>query len=126
MNVIVLSGTLVKDVELRHTKNDLAVGSFTIAVRRELKNKDGNYESDFINCVSYGKLAETINNYFKKGSRILLDGKLQTGSYEGQDGKKVYTTNVVVNQINFVDKVEKNDKDNSQKEVATGNYQLPF
>lgn len=125
MNVIVLSGTLVKDVELRHTKNDLAVGSFTIAVRRELKNKEGNYESDFINCVAYGKLAETINNYFKKGSRILLDGKIQTGSYEGQDGKKVYTTNVVVNQINFVDKTEKSNSE-IVKDAVSDEIPLPF
>lgn len=125
MNVIVLSGTLVKDVELRTTKNDLSVGSFTLAVRRDTKNKEGNYDTDFINCVAYSKLAETINSHFKKGSRILLEGKIQTGSYEGQDGKKVYTTNVIVNNINFVDKVEKSNSE-IIKDVATGNYQLPF
>ena len=122
MNVIVLSGTLVKDVELRHTKNDLSVGSFTIAVRREIKNKDGNYESDFVNCIAYGKLAETINSYFKKGSRILLEGRIQTGSYE-KDGKKVYTTDIVVNNINFVDKIEKSNSE-IVRDVVT--QQMPF
>ena len=122
MNVVVLSGTLVRDVELRYTKNDLAIANFTIAIKREVKNKDGVYESDFVNCIAYGKLGETINNYFKKGSRILLDGKIQTGSYEGQDGKKVYTTNIAVNQINFVDKVEKTDN----KVAKSENVSLPF
>ena len=124
MNVVVLSGALVKDVELRHTKNDLAVGNFTIAVKRELKNKEGNYDSDFISCVAYGNLAETISKYFKKGSRILLDGKIQTGSYEGQDGKKVYTTNIVVNQINFVDKTEK--KYDIIQDTVDTDIPLPF
>lgn len=130
MNKVVLLGTLVRDVELRFTKNDMAVANFTIAVRREVKNKDGNYDSDFVSCVAYGKLGEIINSHFKKGSRILLDGKIQTGSYDGQDGKKVYTTDIVVNQINFIDKVEKEvvEKSNSEiiRDVATGNYQLPF
>ena len=122
MNVVVLSGALVRDVELRYTSNDKAVANFTIAVRRDLKNKDGEYESDFLNCIAYGKLGETISQYFKKGSRILIDGKIQTGSYEGQDGKRVYTTNVVVNNINFIDKAEKT----SNEEKKNGKVALPF
>lgn len=125
MNVVILSGTLVKDVELKYTKNDLAVGNFTIAVRRDIKNKEGNYESDFVSCVSYGKLAETINNYFKKGSRILIEGRIQTGSYEGQDGKKVYTTNILVININFVDKIEKSNSE-IIRDVVTDKVPLPF
>lgn len=125
MNVIVLSGTLVKDVEIRHTKSDLAIGNFTIAVRRDTKNKDGNYDTDFVNCVAYGKTAETINSYFKKGSRILLEGKIQTGSYENSKGEKVYTTNVAVSNINFVDKAEKSNSE-IVRDVATENFPLPF
>lgn len=125
MNVIVLSGTLVKDVEIRHTKNDVAIGNFTIAVRRDIKNKEGNYDTDFVNCVAYGKTAETLNSYFKKGSRILLEGKIQTGSYENSKGEKVYTTNVAVSNINFVDKAEKSNSE-IVRDVATENFPLPF
>lgn len=81
---------------------------FSVAVRRDFKNADGGYDSDFINCVSYGKTAEMIGKYFHKGSGIIVIGRIQTGSYEGQDGKRVYTTDVVVESIEF-------DRSNSEK-----------
>jgi single-strand DNA-binding protein len=109
MNKIFLLGNLTKDVETRYTTNNLCIATFNIAVRREQKNKEGNYDSDFINCVAYGKLGETIGKYFKKGSRIVVDGELRNNNYE-KDGVKHYSDNVVVNSISFVDKPEKKEE----------------
>lgn len=108
MNKVFLLGNLTKDVETRYTTNDLCIATFSIAVRRGQKNKEGNYDSDFISCVAYGKLAETIGKYFKKGSRIVIDGEIRNNNYE-KDGIKHFSDNVVVNSINFVDKPEKKE-----------------
>jgi len=103
MNKVILLGNLTRDVELRYTTSNVTVGKFGLAVKEEVKNKEGNYNTNFLNCVAYGQLAETINKYFKKGSRILVEGRIQTGSYEKDDGTKVNTTDIVVEKINFVD-----------------------
>lgn len=104
MNKVTLFGRLVKDPELRKSaKSNLSVASFTLAVRRKTKNSAGEYESDFVRCVAWRNLAELIMQYFFKGSRILICGSLRTDSYE-KDGKKQYSTYVVVDDINFVDK----------------------
>lgn len=129
MNRIVGLGTLVKDVDLRYTKNDNAVARFTVALRRDVKNKEGNYDSDFVNCVAYNQLGETISKYFKKGNRILFEGRLQSGSYENNKGEKVYTTDVVVERINFVDKAEKTKETTELVEepiTSEDNIPLPF
>lgn len=98
MNKVVLSGNLTKAVEVRYTQQGLAVGNFTLAIKREIKND----EVDFINCVAYGKTAELISKYLDKGSRILAEGRIQTGSYENKEGKKIYTTDVIVDKIEFL------------------------
>jgi len=98
MNKIILSGRLTKDPEMKIAgANGTSVTRFTLAVARPFK-KD---ETDFINCVAFGKTAETINQYFKKGSGIDLSGHIQTGSYDAQDGTKRYTTDVVVESFEF-------------------------
>lgn len=97
MNKVVLMGRLTKDPETRYTQNDKAVCSFTIAVNRRFK-KD---EADFINCVAWDKTAEFINTYFVKGAMIAVTGRIQTRNYEGNDGKKVYVTEVVVEEAYF-------------------------
>ena len=101
MNKIILRGNLSRDVELRVTQKGTNVARFNVAVRRDFKNDADVYECDFINCVAYNKLAETINKYFHKGSGIIVIGHIQTGSYDDKDGKKVYTTDVVVEGIEF-------------------------
>ena len=100
MNKIVLSGNLTKAVEVRYTINSLAIANFTLAVKRETK-KD---ETDFINCVAYGKTAELIGQYLDKGSKILIEGHIHTDNYENKEGKKVYTTDIVVDKIEFLSK----------------------
>lgn len=102
MNKVLLVGNLVKDVEVRYTTNESAVARFTIAINRETKNKDGNYDADYINCVSFGERAKSLSDYLKKGSKVSVEGRIQTGSYE-KDGKKVYTTDVIVEKIQFLD-----------------------
>ena len=99
MNQVNLLGRLSKDVELRFTREKgTAIANFTLAVNRKFK-KD---EADFISCVAIGKTAEIINRYFSKGSQIAISGNIRTGSYETQDGARRYTTNIVVENFDFI------------------------
>lgn len=98
MNKVVLIGNLTKDVDLSFAAGSgTAVGRFTVAVARMKKG-----ESDFPNCISFGKTAETIAQYFFKGSKIAIEGHIQTGSYDAKDGTKRYTTDVIVDRFEFV------------------------
>lgn len=99
-------GRLAADPEIRYTTTGDAVCKFRIAINRNYKNKDGQYDADFLTCTAFGKGAEVIANYFKKGNQIAITGSVRTGSYE-KDGKKVYTTEIAVKDFNFVDKKEK-------------------
>lgn len=105
MNKSILVGRLTRDPEVRYSQgeNANAVARFTIAVNRRFKNNEGNYDADFINCVAFGKSAEFIEKYFKKGMAIGISGRIQTGNYTNKDGVKVYTTDVVVEEAEFVE-----------------------
>lgn len=105
MNKSILVGRLTRDPEVRYSQgeNANAVARFTIAVNRRFKNNEGNYDADFINCVAFGKSAEFIEKYFKKGMAIGITGRIQTGNYTNKDGVKVYTTDVVVEEAEFVE-----------------------
>ena len=99
MNKVVLIGRLTKDPDLRYAPGSgTAVGRFTVAVNRR-KKEDG---ADFINCVAFGKTAETISQYLTKGRQIAVIGSIRTGSYDAQDGTKRYTTDVAVESFEFV------------------------
>ncbi|QPQ35921.1 single-stranded DNA-binding protein [Lysinibacillus sp. JNUCC-52] len=102
INRVVLVGRLVADPELRYTPNGIASCKFRVAVNRPFKN-EGEQQADFISCVAWRKQAENLANFMKKGNLIGLEGKIQTGSYEGQDGKKIYTTDVVADSIQFLE-----------------------
>lgn len=100
MNKVVLMGRLTKDPELRFAAGSgKGVCRFTVAINRQFKRD----ESDFINCVAFGKPGETISEHFAKGNRIALTGNIRTGSYEAQDGTKRYTTDVVVESFEFIE-----------------------
>lgn len=101
MNKVFLIGRLTKDIDLRYTVSNTAIARFTLAVNRP-KQKGKDQETDFINCIAYSGLAENLAKYQKKGNQIAIVGRIQTGSYDGQDGKKVYTTDIVVNEIQFL------------------------
>ncbi|MDQ0271951.1 single-stranded DNA-binding protein [Cytobacillus purgationiresistens] len=103
MNRVVLVGRLTKDPDLRYTPNGVAVASFTLAVNRGFTNQQGEREADFINCVVWRKPAENVANFLKKGSLAGVDGRLQTRNYEGQDGKRVYVTEVQAESVQFLE-----------------------
>lgn len=103
MNRVVLVGRLTKDPDLRYTPNGVAVASFTLAVNRTFTNQQGEREADFINCVIWRKPAENVANFLKKGSLAGVDGRIQTRSYEGQDGKRVYVTEVQAESVQFLE-----------------------
>lgn len=129
MNKAELVGRLTRDPEIRYTQgeNASAIARFCIAVSRRFKNTDGNYEADFINCVAFGKSAEFIEKYFNKGMAIGITGRIQTGSYTNKDGIKVYTTDVVVEEAEFVE--SKNSSNNatnkSTLEYGDGSMNIP-
>lgn len=101
MNAVQLLGRFTRDNEFKEL-GGTSVFRNNIAVQRNFKNKDGERESDFINVVAFGKTAELLNQYFSKGQQVALEGRIQTGSYDKEDGTRVYTTDVIVNQFDFV------------------------
>ena len=103
MNKVVLVGRLTAKPELRYTPANVAFVRFTVAVNRPYSNKDGNREADFINVVCWRNQAETIAKYFDKGNLISLEGRIQTGSYDDKDGNKRYTTDVALENFEFVE-----------------------
>ena len=104
INNVTLVGRLTKDPDLRYTGNGTAVASFTLACNRDFKNSDGQQEADFINCVIWRKSAETLASHVVKGQLIGITGRIQTRSYENQQGNKVYVTEVVADRFYFLEK----------------------
>lgn len=103
INRVVLVGRLTRDPELRYTPSGVPVANFTLAVNRTFTNQQGEREADFINCVIWRRPAENVANYLKKGSLAGVEGRIQTRSYEGQDGKRVYVTEVVADSVQFLE-----------------------
>lgn len=108
INRVVLTGRLTRDLELKTTQSGLSVASFTIAVNRQFKNSNGNREADFINCVIWKKSAENLCKYTHKGSLIGIDGRLQTRSYDNNNGQKVFVTEVVVDSFSLLESKNEN------------------
>lgn len=102
INRVVLTGRLTKDLELRRTQSGTSVVSFSLAVGRNFR-REGQPEADFINCVAWNRQAETMAQYLHRGSLIGVDGRLQTRSYENQQGQRVYVTEVVVDNFTFLE-----------------------
>jgi len=103
MNKVILVGRLVKDPEVKTTQSQVSVCSFTIAVDRRFKAANGERQADFISCVAWRQQAEFLGRYFQKGSRVGIIGNLQSRSYDDATGKKVYVTEVIVDEIEFVE-----------------------
>lgn len=124
MNNVVLIGNLCRENEIRYStgQNATAILRNTIAVQRKFKNKEtGQYDSDFIGIQAFGTNAEFINKYFAKGSKIAITGEIRTGSYTNKDGVKVYTTDVVVNNAEFVTKKDDNASASTTASPAQNN-----
>ena len=125
MNVVTLIGRLSKDPELRYSPQGMANTRITVAVDRgynQQKRQEAEVQNqptaDFINCVAFGKTAELIANYFNKGNRIGLEGRIQTGSYNNQDGTRVYTTDVFVSSVEFIEPRNTNQGNNQNTNYA--------
>ncbi|ALV22357.1 MAG: single-stranded DNA-binding protein [Carnobacterium sp.] len=103
INNVVLVGRLTKDADLRYTSNGTAVASFTVAVNRQFTNQKGERDADFINCVAWRKTAETLANFTRKGSLVGVEGRIQTRSYDNQQGQRVYVTEVVVDTFSMLE-----------------------
>lgn len=123
MNRVVLVGRLTKDPDLRYTPSGVPVATFTLAVNRTFSNQQGEREADFINCVVWRRPAENVANFLKKGSLAGVDGRVQTRSYEGQDGKRVYVTEVVAESVQFLE--PKGGSTGSGERGGGGSYNEP-
>lgn len=113
MNKVMLIGRLTAKPELRYTSANKANTKFGLAVNRNFTNSQGQRDADFINCVCFNKQAENVCNYLDKGSLVSIEGRIQTGSYEGQDGIKKYTFDVMVDNVQFLE--TKKTSSNAQK-----------
>lgn len=122
MNKVILMGRLTRDPEVRYSagENSMAIARYTLAVDRRFK-RDGEATADFISCVAFGRAAEFAERYFRQGIRIVVSGRIQTGNYTNRDGKKVYTTDVVVEEQEFAEnKNSAAGNSNTQSNMAAG------
>ena len=114
LNSVTLVGRLTKNPELRYTPNNQAVATFSLAVNRNFKNQNGDREADFINCVIWRQQAENLANWAKKGALIGITGRIQTRSYENQQGQRVYVTEVVVETFQLLESRKDREAGQSQ------------
>ena len=130
MNKVILMGRLTRDPEVRYSQGDesMAIARFSLAVdRRKNANSSEEQNTDFIRCVAFGRLGEFVEKYLNKGTKTILSGRIQTGSYTNRDGVKVYTTDVVTESIEFAESkkgVAEEDKQ-ARGEEAVGRYATP-
>lgn len=115
MNKVVLMGRLTRDPEVRYTQGErsMAIARYTLAVDRRGRGQNGESTSDFINIVAFDRAGEFAEKYFRQGMRVLVSGRIQTGSYKNRDGQKVYTTDVIVEDQEFADKKRATDQQSS-------------
>lgn len=139
INRAILLGRLTKDPEYRTTPSGVAVATFTLAVNRTFTNANGEREADFINCVVFRKQADNVNNYLFKGSLAGVDGRIQSRSYENQEGRKIFVTEIVCDSVQFLEpKNSKNGQSNNKNQqnnhpfenangpIDIGDDDLPF
>lgn len=139
MNKFIGLGRLTKEPELRSTQSGLKITSFTLAINRNFKNKEGKYDADFLNCQAFKNTAEFIEKYFKKGSMMAITARAQTRNYDDNDGKKRFVTEFIVEEVYFAGSNEKknetsievpqnytSDYDTAGSEVTLSDEDLPF
>ena len=120
INNVVLVGRLTRDPELRYTQSNTAVAKFNMAVNRNFKAQNGEYEADFINCVMWRQSAENLSNWAKKGMLLAIVGRIQTRNYEGNDGKRVYITEVVAESFRLLESQEKHNQASMDQQMPPG------
>lgn len=124
MNKVLVTGRMVKDATINDTGNT-KIAKFTVATQRNFKDKDGKYGADFPMCTAFGKTAELIEKYFHKGSQIGVIGRINTGSYTDKNGNKVYTTDIAVENVEFIGSKAENEaaqKEESPKSNAADGF----
>ena len=124
MNRVILIGRLTRDPELRYTGNNTPVASFSLAVNRNFSNQNGVREADFINIVVWRKQAENCKNYLTQGSQVCVEGRIQTRSYDDQNGGKRYVTEVVADNVEFLG--SKNSSNNSNTSGSSKDEPTPY
>lgn len=127
MNKIILTGNIFKDLELKGESKKYL--NFTLAVRRDYKNQNGEYESDFINAVVFGKSAEFMINYCQKGDKIMIEGALRNNKYTDKNGDTKYIENVYVKKIELIKSTTKKENENTtikQDEIELTDEEMPF
>lgn len=134
MNKVILMGRLTRDPEVRYTQGDkaMAVARYALAVNRVYK-REGEPEADFINCVTFGRGAEFAEKYFRQGTKIIISGRIQTGSYINKDGIKIYTTDIVVEDQKFAESKRTSEAQKPSvpsgdgfMNIPDGDEELPF
>ena len=123
MNKVILMGRLTKDPEVRYSQGEtpMAVARYTLAVdRRQARSNSNEQSADFINCVAFGRAGEFAERYFRKGTKIAITGRIQTGSYTNKDGARVYTTDIVVEEQEFAE--SKNASSGNEGGYQSGGY----
>lgn len=126
INNVTLIGRLTRDAELRYTPSNIATAQFNVACNRNFKNTNGEYDADFINCVMWREQAERFCNWTKKGMLVGITGRIQTRSYEGNDGKRVYVTEVVAENFQVLEKRDNTANQNSMTQQTPPNYANPM
>ncbi|MFQ3853368.1 single-stranded DNA-binding protein [Staphylococcus sp. 2S1] len=132
INRVVLVGRLTKDPEFRTTPSGVSVATFTLAVNRTFTNAQGEREADFVNCVVFKKQAENVNKYLSKGKLVGVDGRIQLRSYENQEGRRIFVTEVVTDSVQFLEPKNNGQANNISKGQQTGtnnqrsSYDNPF
>ena len=119
MNKVILMGRLTRDPEVRYSQGDnsSAIARYSLAVDRKFK-KDGEQNADFINCVAFGKSGEFAEKYFRQGTKVLVEGRIQTGSYTNKEGVKVFTTDIVVDNQEFAESKNGNGSSNNSNSTT--------
>lgn len=126
INRVILEGRLTRDPELRYSPSGVAITTFTLAVDRAFKNGNGEREADFIRIVAWRQLAEICANNLKKGRLISVEGRWQTGSYENNEGQRIYTNDCVIESMNFLDRSDSNQTDRPSSDERRNSNQDPF
>lgn len=125
INRVVLVGRLTKNPEFRTTSNDVNVATFTLAVNRTFTNANGEREADFINVVVFRNQADNVNNYLSKGQLAGVDGRIQSRSYENQEGRRIFVTEIVADSVQFLEPKNNNQQNNQPQQqrgqAPTGN-----
>ena len=126
MNKVVLIGRLTRDPELRYTGNNTPVASFTLAVNRPFSNQQGEREADFINVVVWRKQAENVKNYLTQGSQAAVEGRLQTRTYDDNNGQKRYVTEVIADNVEFLGSENSSSNSNNMNSAASNAGPTPY